>query len=227
LSKRALQMNLRRERILDAARSVISEQGYDCLTMRSLARASGVTVPTIYNLIGNKDAVLGATILDGGTRFFGEVRPGAGPVALLEKNVAELLRQPAYYKPLLRVLLHGGASEAMAEIDSLYLEHLQATLEAMAGRGELEPWVDCAILAERLLSNLYGAASEWATGLISDEALPLVAGFDANLTLAGVATEKTRKLFQRHAEQLQTSPIEGGRARRKPAAGRGSSTHEA
>ena len=60
MSKRTLQMKRRRDRILDAARELISDQGYEHLTMRTLAEASGVTVPTIYNLIGNKDAVLGA-----------------------------------------------------------------------------------------------------------------------------------------------------------------------
>jgi AcrR family transcriptional regulator len=214
MSKRALQMNRRRERILDAARKVISEQGYEHLTMRALAEASGVTVPTIYNRIGNKDAVLEATIRDGTTRFFGDVATGDGPIAILEKNVAELLRQAAYYRPLLRVLLQGGASEVMREVDALYLRHLRDSLEAMAERGELEPWVNCRILAERLLSNLYGAATEWATGLLGDETLPAVASYDANITLAGVATEKSRQRFQSRAQQLQEGPIEGERARR-------------
>jgi len=208
-------MNRRRDRILEAARKVISEQGYEHLTMRALAQASGVTVPTIYNRIGNKDAVLAATIRDGTMRFFGDVQPGASPIAILEKNVTELLHQPAYYRPLLRVLVQGGASDAMQETDALYLRHLGERLEAMAEREELEPWVDCTILAERLLSNLYGAASEWATGLLSDESLPVVTSYDANLTLAGVATEKSRHSFQDRAQQLQKGPIESGRARRR------------
>jgi AcrR family transcriptional regulator len=208
-------MNHRRDRILEAARKVISEQGYEHLTMRALAQASGVTVPTIYNRIGNKDAVLAATIRDGTMRFFGDVQPGASPIAILEKNVTELLHQAAYYRPLLRVLLQGGASDAMQETDALYLRHLGERLEAMAEREELEPWVDCTILAERLLSNLYGAASEWATGLLNDESLPVVTSYDANLTLAGVATEKSRHRFQDRAQQLQKGPIESGRARRR------------
>ncbi len=213
MSKRTLHMNRRRERILDAARDLISKRGFEKLTMRALAQASDVTVPTIYNLIGNKDAVLGAAIHDGTMRFFDDVPSGHNPVAILEKNVAELLRQPAYYRPLLRVLLNGGASDAMAEIDALYLQHLSTTLQAMSERGELESWVDCDILAERLLSNLYGAASEWATGLVSDKALPLVASYDANIALAGVATEAVRTRFQNRARRLQKGDIAGGRAR--------------
>ena len=40
------QMAERRQRILDAARGMIGERGYEGLTMRDLAEASRVTVPT-------------------------------------------------------------------------------------------------------------------------------------------------------------------------------------
>ena len=54
-------MRERRERILAAAHSIIAEVGYSGLSMRALAQASRVTVPTIYNLIGTKeDVVVGA-----------------------------------------------------------------------------------------------------------------------------------------------------------------------
>ena len=53
---RSQQMAERRERILEAARGLVERGGYDGLTMRSLATASGVTVPTVYNLIGGKEA---------------------------------------------------------------------------------------------------------------------------------------------------------------------------
>ena len=52
----------RRERILEAARGLIESRGYEGLTMRDLAGASGVTVPTVYNLIGSKEEVLFAAV---------------------------------------------------------------------------------------------------------------------------------------------------------------------
>jgi AcrR family transcriptional regulator len=206
-------MNRRRDRILEAARELISKHGYGNLTMRALAEAADITVPTIYNLIGNKDAVVGATIHEGTVRFFENVRSSADPVAILEKNVAELLRQPAYYRPLLRALLHGEAREAMAEIDALYLEHLHDSIEALKQRGDLEPWVDSAILAERMLSNFFGATSEWASAVLSDAALPGVTSYDASITLAGVATDKGRSRFQKRARRLQKGTIESERGR--------------
>src|SRR6185436_2882280 len=48
----------RRARILAAARKLIADRGYDGLTMRDLAKASRVSVPTLYNLFGGKQALL-------------------------------------------------------------------------------------------------------------------------------------------------------------------------
>lgn len=213
MSKRALEMTRRRDRILDAARELIADQGYENLTMRALAQASGVTVPTIYNLIGNKEAVLGATIHEGTLRFWETAELSDDPLSIIERNISELLQQPLYYRPVLRVLLNGGASAEMAELDALFLKHLQDTIDSMESRGELEPWVDSAILAERILSTLYGATSEWVTGRLSDTALPLAAGYDACIALAGVTKGATREGFQTRARSYQKIEIASERKR--------------
>lgn len=208
MSFRTLQMNLRRDRILNSARELVSTKGYASLTMRSLADAAGVTVPTIYNLIGNKDAVLGATIHSGTLRFWQKTGRKKDPVAILEAVVAEMLREPSYYRPILRVLTNGGAGEAMAELDEVFLENLRVPLEALADHGDLESWVDPAVLAARLRSSLNGVLSEWATGVLSDAALPLAASYDANIALAGVTTEKSRRRFQNRARRFQKRQLE-------------------
>ncbi len=55
---RSINMQRRRDTILGEAQRVIGEHGFDALSLRALADAAAVTVPTIYNLIGNKDALL-------------------------------------------------------------------------------------------------------------------------------------------------------------------------
>lgn len=57
-STRAINMEKRRQRILSAARATLAREGVDGLTVRKLADEAGITVPTIYNLIGNKDDLL-------------------------------------------------------------------------------------------------------------------------------------------------------------------------
>lgn len=60
MSTRMRNMNERRDRILDAARSIIAESGFDSLTTRGLAQIAGVSAPTLYNLIGGKDDIVRA-----------------------------------------------------------------------------------------------------------------------------------------------------------------------
>jgi len=57
-TKREQSIADRKQRILDAARNIIARDGYDALTTRGLAQAAGVTVPTLYNLVGDKAAII-------------------------------------------------------------------------------------------------------------------------------------------------------------------------
>ena len=61
---RDLQMQARRNRILQEARRVLATEGYAALNTRDLARAAGVTPPTLYNLIGSKAAIVSTLSLE-------------------------------------------------------------------------------------------------------------------------------------------------------------------
>lgn len=62
VSTRSKNMTKRRTTILREARNLIAGNGFDALRIRDLAARAGLTVPTIYNLIGGKDEIL-ATII--------------------------------------------------------------------------------------------------------------------------------------------------------------------
>lgn len=63
-STRSLNMAKRRDLILVHARQIIAEDGYEALKLRDIAARAGVTVPTIYNLIGGKAEILALIIED-------------------------------------------------------------------------------------------------------------------------------------------------------------------
>ena len=48
---------LRRQRILDIAKTLIASQGFEAFTLSQLAREAGVSTPTIHNLFGKKDDI--------------------------------------------------------------------------------------------------------------------------------------------------------------------------
>ncbi len=60
---RSKNMAKRREAILREARSLIANEGFEALKIRDLAARAGLTVPTIYNLVGGKNEIL-AVIID-------------------------------------------------------------------------------------------------------------------------------------------------------------------
>lgn len=56
-SARQANKELRRQKILSVARELIATQGFEAFTLGELARLSGVSVPTVHNLLGKKQEV--------------------------------------------------------------------------------------------------------------------------------------------------------------------------
>lgn len=54
-----------REEILEAARRIVQDSGFEGLAMRALGREVGVTAPTLYDYFPSKEAVVGALFLQG------------------------------------------------------------------------------------------------------------------------------------------------------------------
>lgn len=118
---RTANMAARRERILDAARQIIAVGGFDALNLRELALMAGVTVPTIYNLVGNKSSLVQALFDETITPFenlqyiANDSDPVASPEYFFDKVVATLRENENYYR-----------AEFLAR------EHLAETGDAMA-----------------------------------------------------------------------------------------------
>ena len=84
-------MAVRREHILEMARKLIESEGYAGLTMRKLAAKSAVTVPTIYNLIGNKEQVLFAAVEEQTRSFVTNLeRAGTDLIAVVDRKSTRL-----------------------------------------------------------------------------------------------------------------------------------------
>lgn len=101
---RTANMAARRDRILETARSIIAIKGFDSLNLRELAVVAGVTVPTIYNLIGNKSALIEQLFDETITPFenlqyiTSDRDPVASPGHFLDKVVATMRENENYYR---------------------------------------------------------------------------------------------------------------------------------
>lgn len=208
-------MAARRQRILEEARRLIASDGFEGLTMRELAQAAEVTVPTVYNLIGNKESVLLAAVeeqTEGFTSALDQVRGDL--IAVVEATVQQLIRRPRYYRALLLALSsteHAGAAQRYAA--QALFQQIERALADLAEAKELAPWIDQRALAQRLHDHIDYAAIEWARGSLTEESFRSAALFDASLTLLGVTSGSSQKRFGQTARIHQDAAL---RSRRGP-----------
>src|SRR3954454_23229 len=124
----------RRTRILAAARELIAARGYDGLTMRDLARASRVSVPTLYNLFGGKQALIlgelestfAAVVAGIATVTTGTVVDRA--LATCDAGNADLLAVPKYSRQLILLFLTSADTTAVRRASAEQYAELMADL---------------------------------------------------------------------------------------------------
>lgn len=111
-----------RRKLLDAARGLATADGYDAVTIRTVAAAAGVSAPTAYQYFTSKDHLLADVLVDlvGATTDSLADHPVAGKTradraaATLRRAVAQVERAPDLYVALTRAYLSGGPDVAHA-----------------------------------------------------------------------------------------------------------------
>ena len=207
------QMAERRERILEAARELIGEHGYEGFTMRQLAAASRVTAPTLYNLVGNKEQVLFAAVEEQTLGFVAALeRSGHDLVALVDATVRQLLRRPRYYRALLLVLVGSeSADPARRHVEKALARQIDAAIAELDAAGQLVDWVDLETLSRQLHAHLDMTSLEWARGLHGPASFRATARYGVATALLGLCTGPARERFERIARESQ--PRAHGRSR--------------
>jgi len=207
---RAEQKAERRERILASAREMVGARGYESLTMRDLARSARVTVPTIYNLIGGKQAVLFAAVEEQTARFLAAIENDGGSsesrvLTVVDSCTREMLRMPRYYRTLLGILLQSEAARAMRDlVDRALYGEFETALAQMRAAAELTDWVEPSMLARSLAAQLQYTSLRWAGGELGSEQLPDAAIYGVGLMLLGVATGDSRRELASRVEHAQS-----------------------
>jgi|TARA_R110001606_G_scaffold74462_3_gene172551 AcrR family transcriptional regulator len=215
---RARNMEKRRQRILDAARAIIVENGVDGLTTRGLAEAAGVTAPTLYNLIGDKDAIIRTMIGDGVERVWAKLdfdscqTPLDMAEMIIETAYAETLTDQDYYRAV--SLATDRVPGAYAARGDLAADHTVAgqrsvDMAAKACRSAIEQgYLAGRISAETLGLEMFisyrGHVRDWAQAIISNEECRRrqLSGF--YLVMAADATPEFREVLLGKIEALQT-----------------------
>jgi AcrR family transcriptional regulator len=209
---RTLNMEKRRERILEQARNMLAQGGFDALNLRDLAEVSDITVPTIYNLIGNKAEVLKALVMGAFAAYEASLQsklpcPTEELPALMMTTFVEMVdRDESSYRA---TALATDRLESESAADSDY-GFKRAPLRKFAGKlcsdardeGLLRGEIDGELLIEQMISNHQIAFRDWAHRVISLEELRKQSLRGFYIALAADAEDAYRDRLAARLKQL-------------------------
>ena len=207
---RAINKEKRRQRILAVARKTLARAGVDGLTVRQLASDAGITVPTIYNLVGNKEDLLRLLLDELVTRSeqaLAEVEE-EDPIEATTRVVGTLATLFAEDEDFCRAALRAGQglerSGARSGAPRIWQRSAQVAtricLEA-AEAGLLRGDCDPERIGERAYDSYRIAAIDWLDGVIDVNEFERNALIGFYLCLAADAVPRFRRaLMSRIAE---------------------------
>lgn len=174
-TKRAQSIADRKARILDAARTIISSEGYDALTTRGIADAAGLTVPTLYNLVGDKAAIISAMATASIEELWGRLRldERASPLAMadtiLDEAFAQILADAGFNRANMIALerlgiafaYHPTRDDPGAMAARRSVEMAQHACLAAQETGELRGTIDAQTLAVQMFAVYRASLDDW------------------------------------------------------------------
>ena len=225
-SLREFNMAKRRSRILHEARRLITGGGFDTFNLRALASAAEVTVPTIYNLIGNKEAIVTALFLD----VIAEIDKRVGlhrndeplemAVAAVTESTGMFEEDEDYYRAAFIAVEHldqcGPHHHTVSQIyawgECLFIDGLNACAEIGLVRGRIPP----AVLGQQILRSYRTSCRAWAFGQMSIQEFRAAALTDVYICLAADAVETfhatlIKKISALNETQATSTQLESNR----------------
>jgi len=163
----------RRAVILASARRIIAEEGCAQIKMRTLAKLSGVSPPTIYALVGSRHDVVFSAIKEALERKFhmAEARAtldNSSPmVAFVVTILSALEADPAYYKHVIRGEQLGEIDRStLSAIHMFIAQQFHACLVRMQKEGRIRKHSAIAMMtvARTLARQMGSTVSYWAQG---------------------------------------------------------------
>jgi AcrR family transcriptional regulator len=203
----------RRERILAAARSLVAERGYEGLTMRDLARAAKVSVPTLYNLFGSKDAILVAELQSWASRIAARLPTGgdsffARGMAGFEAGMQALEEAPEMTRAIMRMALTSPESSPMRRrAEDGFIAIMAGNLAAAKAAGQLADWAEPQLVARHLFAAHTAVSLAWGLGEIDFPTFRLAALSGTCHILIGVARGAFAAEVEARIRELSRDPL--------------------
>ena len=202
-------MARRRERVLDEARRLIAEAGYDGVTMRLLAERSEVASATLYNIYGNKETLIATAVselleeqIERSKRVSGGGLDGA--LNHIDWISGEILRMPEYARAMVTVYFSGSADNLVRDmLRQIASANYKSMMDRFREKGGLAPWVDTQIASDEISNHIYAVVHDWAIGRLPPEKLADRQKFAMLLILGGLTQGETLDQVRARLEACQ------------------------
>jgi AcrR family transcriptional regulator len=188
-------MDARRRRILDAASRLLATGGADGLTLREVASRASVTVPTIYNLIGDKAQVIASLAADAAERF--ESALDALPAqrgfnraeASVRATLTLCLSAPDRFGAWFRSLPEARQTDPLRRLTEI----LGASLHEAAQADDVHGRLQAMPLARHIARGVAETLTLWAHGTLSPTQAEARVMYVLHVALMADATKQGRK----------------------------------
>ena len=203
MNTRAINMQKRRDRILSEARRFIVETGFDSLNTRDLAKSAGVTAPTLYNLIGNKEQILVELCLEAVKRIEARLTQfeNSPPLEMAEAIVVQSIdlfsQDERFYKAAMIAADHMSAASANIHtvdwINTRSSEMAAKACRAARTEGLLRGNISAKDLGEQMYVCYRVPFRDWGLGLINLDEFSRIALRGFYMCLASDAADTFRQ----------------------------------
>lgn len=151
-------------RILESARTRFQNEGYDAVTIESIATDAGVSAVTVYNYYGTKANLLLELVRESDVRLIDQLRGLTGDLpnsmvdavarfgSIMRHHAMNYLAKPTWREVVAASILQGGKQFGVTyrSLDNALTDIMTELVEAYQARGTLNRDLDARAFAEML-----------------------------------------------------------------------------
>ena len=196
----------RREGILAAARELITKHGFEGVTMRELARDSGVTPKTLYALFESKERLL-LTAVEERYRYLyqmideAKIEHGIDRLFYIIETVADTTRKNAEYAKALAPIL---SKDSVSPITAIRKATYHRAVHQIADEGDFLDWVDVDLIDKVVYQQIIMVGQpRWYTADVSKKPALDMAKLDVSLVLRSVTSGYTHARTTEAIKEIQ------------------------
>jgi AcrR family transcriptional regulator len=168
----------RRKRILDVAFELVAEVGISGFSMDDVGKRANVAKRTLYNAFQTRERMIAVAIGSQFNRFLKRI-VYSSPEGTMRHNLERLVsvserdrKMPHYIAAIMAIYFsHDADEDIRSTLHDMGVAPNLIWIESLHQRGELQPWIDPAKLADDVVRLEYAIINGWCQGVIPAEEL--------------------------------------------------------